>query len=453
MKGADNNYQNNEFVQLDSKRGGFGPKLAGYQRRGFRPNGWVNYDYPRELTRRWQGAKIPDGIGVFSNFSVAREQDLGVDYINAGMSKGFPAAGNITWYGYYKGPDGTGANLNWDSSGFASLQGVSREASFFFVNDRFPYLSGQQAHQILQDTARFRAIEIPNNNNPATDRLASLPLSNVDSDWMGWDVEDMAKALTGPAELRGAVTVDMSGQGRRMSNGRVCTDPFAAGRPGGISVCERDTWLNVLSGSGGLHKMGRGQLVLAAENTFTGGLMISGGAIVITLAANLGAASGGLTLDGGGLEFGRGFVFSRPVNVGSGGGTFNAGASPMTIDSVISGSGAVRKQGTGTLFLEGANTYTGDTVVEEGGSGGKRRPGQGGPDAHERRRGGFHRSQRCDLCRRHIRRRHVFQEGNGGAVPGRSRCRRSVVHSCRPDQDRRLLLHRRHKPGRQFGRD
>lgn len=46
--------------------------------------------------------------------------------------------------------------------------------------------------------------------------------------------------------------------------------------------------------------------------------------------------------------------------------TFNAGGTSLTFNGVISGSGGLAKTGTGQLFLNAANTYSGPTLVNAG---------------------------------------------------------------------------------------
>jgi autotransporter-associated beta strand protein len=118
-----------------------------------------------------------------------------------------------------------------------------------------------------------------------------------------------------------------------------------------------------------------------AGNPFTGGLFVNGGAGVGFRADNqLGAAGGAVTLSGGALVYNAAadLTVNRPVklngsgvvnfNVVGGGGTAgNATATTaLTLGGVVSGDGALIKDGLGVLALAGTNTYGGGTVVNAG---------------------------------------------------------------------------------------
>ncbi|APY32744.1 AIDA autotransporter-like protein ShdA [Salmonella enterica subsp. enterica serovar Apapa str. SA20060561] len=90
-----------------------------------------------------------------------------------------------------------------------------------------------------------------------------------------------------------------------------------------------------------LTKTGAGTLILNAENTYTGGTLISGGTLV---ASNVEALGTGDVTDNATLELNTGGDF----------------------DNAISGSGQVVKSGDETLTLSGSNTYTGGTLISGG---------------------------------------------------------------------------------------
>ncbi|WP_041782266.1 autotransporter domain-containing protein [Ancylobacter novellus] len=166
-------------------------------------------------------------------------------------------------------------------------------------------------------------------------------------------------------------------------------------------------------GTGGIVKIGAGTIVLAADNSYTGGTVIKAG----TLQLGNGGTSGwilGDVLNNGVLAFDRsddvtfagvvsgtgalakigdGSLTLTGANAYTGGTTIGAGtlqigdggtsgsiagdvvnngvlaidlSTTLTLDGAISGNGALQQNGTGTTILTGASTYTGSTTVSSG---------------------------------------------------------------------------------------
>lgn len=94
------------------------------------------------------------------------------------------------------------------------------------------------------------------------------------------------------------------------------------------------------------------------------------GTLSVSSDANLGAAGGALTFNGGVLRVtGTAFAStSRTINWGAGGGGFDiaSAANTFTVGQSLGGNGGLVKLGDGTLTLTGANTYTGQTTVSAG---------------------------------------------------------------------------------------
>jgi autotransporter-associated beta strand protein len=128
----------------------------------------------------------------------------------------------------------------------------------------------------------------------------------------------------------------------------------------------------VVSGTGGsLVKTGSGTLTLSGANTYSGGTTVNAGTLQLGASNSL-LTTGALTVTGGTFDLNGN---SQTVGALSGtGGTITLGGGSLTVDSasntilasVITGTGNLVKQGSGTLTLTGTNTYTGNTTVSAG---------------------------------------------------------------------------------------
>jgi fibronectin-binding autotransporter adhesin len=120
-----------------------------------------------------------------------------------------------------------------------------------------------------------------------------------------------------------------------------------------------------IGGAGSLTKTGTGILTLSGTNTYAGGTSVTGGAVSVSADANLGNATGGLTLDGGMLQNTASFGSTRGVTLGAGGGSFQTVAD-LTLGGVIGGAGALTKSGGGALVLAADNTFGGGSTIADG---------------------------------------------------------------------------------------
>ncbi len=127
------------------------------------------------------------------------------------------------------------------------------------------------------------------------------------------------------------------------------------------------TVANTISGSGTLTKIGAGRLELSGTNTYGGGTTVSNGRLAISDDANLGAATGRLTLDGGTLETLTDIKTDRAISLGASGGGFAPSiGTKLTLGADIDGIDGLNLVGEGTLVLTGTNSYQGGTFVSEG---------------------------------------------------------------------------------------
>ncbi|MBB4837361.1 autotransporter-associated beta strand protein [Sphingomonas kyeonggiensis] len=130
------------------------------------------------------------------------------------------------------------------------------------------------------------------------------------------------------------------------------------------------SFTGVISGTGSLVKTGTGTLTLGAANTYSGGTTVTGGTLAAGIANAFG--SGVLTVTApGAVNLAN---FATTVGGLAGDGNIALGSAVLTVNSVngssysgvLSGTGRLVKSGAGTLTLNGANTYTGSTTINEG---------------------------------------------------------------------------------------
>ncbi|MBR0667767.1 autotransporter outer membrane beta-barrel domain-containing protein [Roseomonas hellenica] len=100
-----------------------------------------------------------------------------------------------------------------------------------------------------------------------------------------------------------------------------------------------------IAGPGGLIVTGGGTVILTGANSYTGGTTISAGTVQLGAGGTSGSITGNV-LNNGTLTFNR--------------------SDALVLAGAISGSGAVRQEGTGTTILTGENTYTGGTTITQG---------------------------------------------------------------------------------------
>jgi len=146
---------------------------------------------------------------------------------------------------------------------------------------------------------------------------------------------------------------------------------------GGNNVAS--TFSGILSGAGGLTKVGAAILTITGANTYTNGTIINGGAIQITSDAQLGAvpatATVNLTLNSGTLYNNNSTVTvsaNRTISLGALGGYLRPGWGPkgFVVNGLITGVGGLTVPWEGGIVTLNAMTdYQGTTTIGSSGGG------------------------------------------------------------------------------------
>ncbi len=123
-----------------------------------------------------------------------------------------------------------------------------------------------------------------------------------------------------------------------------------------------------ISGSGVLTKADSGTLTLSTTNAFMGGINLNGGTVNFSTLPNLGG--GAINFGGGALQYNGNSddISARIVTFNAGGATINIGSQNVNYANPVGngGPGGLAKLGSGTLTLNGASAYTGNTLVGQG---------------------------------------------------------------------------------------
>ncbi|MBU6445804.1 MAG: autotransporter domain-containing protein, partial [Verrucomicrobia bacterium] len=140
-----------------------------------------------------------------------------------------------------------------------------------------------------------------------------------------------------------------------------------------VNSSSSSSFSGAISGSGGsLSKQGGGTLSLSGTNTYSGGTTIAEGTLALTGGGSL--ESGSNVVNEGTLDLSAGFGNQTLGDLSGNGNfilgntelTFGTSTASETLPGVFSGTGILRKQGSGTVILGGTSTGSFSTYVTGG---------------------------------------------------------------------------------------
>lgn len=122
-----------------------------------------------------------------------------------------------------------------------------------------------------------------------------------------------------------------------------------------------------ISGASELVKSDLGTLILTGANSYTGGTAVADGTLQIAADTALGDAAGGLTFSGGTLRTTADMASGRSITMAGEGTLLTDSATTFTWNGLLSGAGALTKDGAGTLVFTADNSsYLGSSQVKGG---------------------------------------------------------------------------------------
>jgi autotransporter-associated beta strand protein len=227
----------------------------------------------------WNGSGLPIGGALTVWNDMAEAHDYGFEIMNTGLKYMMQSHGYTYWTGILLKPNSTEKIEYVDlPSGFPQ---AAYEFNATWIQNRFPYFSGQQAVDLVLDSATWRNWR---NGQYVSQKAANDPL--------GYDPVDLKKAFNGPLFLRAGVefVVDMPGEGKPFATRpeTICSDKDFVAKLRETSRCDEDVWNNPIANvagensSGGLRKIGPGKLTLNGANTYTGPTTVAEGTLVLT---------------------------------------------------------------------------------------------------------------------------------------------------------------------------
>ncbi len=255
---------------------------------------------------------------------------------------------NLTW---------NGGNAAWNTTDATWQKDGAGSNIAFFAGDNITIATGDS---IAIDAGGITAGTLAVTNASGTAALTGGTLTTTSLSKSGAGTLQLGTTLSGASLSMSEGTLDLGTQNQSFSNvvlsgGEITGTTGVLTATGNPIDARAGTVGTTLAGSVGLTKSTAGTMILSGANTYTGATVINAGTLQI--------GNGGST---GSIANTSGVTNNATL-------AYNRGDA-LTAGYVISGTGALVKDGAGTLTLTNANTYSGATTINAGtlqiGSGG-----------------------------------------------------------------------------------
>jgi fibronectin-binding autotransporter adhesin len=322
--------------------------------------------------------------GVFNNWLLGYwGNNRRVAYFNGWVNPPGPtsATPDTNPYIYSATIPGTGQNSSFYENGVlvAANQGGTEGPNGLALNGNGEVSDGDIAEILVYNSALSNAARSQAEAYLKAKWLVGLP--NV--------IPDNSDVTVAPG-----ATLDISGSAETI--GSLAGDGFVLLTGGALTTGGTNAttaYAGVISGTGGtLTKQGAGTMTLSGANTYTGVTTVAAGILAATNSASLGTSAGGTTVQNGAeLDISNNITLSDAVaitgsGVGNGGALhsisgdntitssiiltgdaqINVDAQSLYVDGATTGGANFTKDGAGLLILNGGNSYTGATIINDG---------------------------------------------------------------------------------------
>jgi fibronectin-binding autotransporter adhesin len=248
----------------------------------------------------------------------------------------------------------TGVTSTWTNNGNGNWSAGPNWSS----NPYYPQVSGDSA--TLGVGSAFTTVTL---NTPIT--VATVSFTNENS----FQIANAGSGLTFANQFGGAVVSVQAGASNAIAPAVTLNTNLTIATTAGTAVA----LTNSISNSGGTRSLtltGPGTVVLSGNNTYgptagTVGTTVNGG--VLQLGHNSAAGAGDVSLPSSAtIRAGAALVLANNLLVGTGTTTVDNNGNNVTVSGSIGGAGNLTKIGSGTLTLNSASSYSGNSTIDDG---------------------------------------------------------------------------------------